>query len=132
MANISWTLTVQVDGRAESISSVTQTTEAVLSVQVAIEPGVIDQVVELAPGTAASIQLLVITSSLYGSTLKFRASDGSNHSEFVTLNAPQSYTNGSVGLFGVAPNQLLFTNSSGDEDDIANIEILLARDATPA
>ena len=81
------------------------------------------------PGSAAAIALLLVKSDRYGSDFSFTASDGSTDSSPVTLDAAQIYTNGSVALFGVDPQQLKLTNSSTDQT--AEIEIFVARDATP-
>lgn len=132
MANISWGVTVQVDGRVQmSASTAAHPAEAIESLLVTIAPGDTDTVVNLMPGAGASVHVLIIKSSFYGESgeLTFKVSDGATDSDPVTLNAPQTYTSGSVALFGLDPNQLKFTNSSATES--ANVAIFVARDATP-
>jgi len=132
MANISWGVTVQVDGRVQmSASTAAHPAEAIESLQVTIAPGDTDKVVDLMPGAGNSVHVLVIKSSFYGEQeeLKFKVSDGSTDSDPVTLSSPQAYAGGSVALFGLDPNQLKFTNSSTTES--ANVTIFVARDATP-
>jgi putative salt-induced outer membrane protein YdiY len=131
MANLSWAVTVQVDGRvAMSASTAATPVEATESLQVAIAPGDTDKVVDLMPGAGESLHVLVIKSSFYGDDeLSFKASDGATDSDPVTLSSPQAYTSGSAALFGLDPNQLKFTNTSTTET--ANVAIFVARDATP-
>ena len=74
--------------------------------------------------------MLAIKSSSYGAHLSFKASDGTTDSTMaVTLDSPQVFSGGSMALFGVAPQQLKFTNTSTDKP--ANVQIIVARDATP-
>jgi hypothetical protein len=130
MANISWVVNVQVDGRvAMSASTPAETAEAIESLQVTIAPGDTDKVVDLMPGAGSSVKLVVIKSSRYGEDLRFKASDGAADSDPVTLAAPQVYTAGSVALFGLNPNKLKFTNTSTTKG--AEVAIFVARDATP-
>lgn len=130
MANISWVVNVQVDGRvAMSASTAAETAEAIDSLQVTIAPEDTDKVVDLMPGPGSAVKLLIIKSSRYGDDLEFKASDGTSDSDPVTLTAPQVYAGGSVALFGLNPNQLKFTNTSATKG--ADIAIFVARDATP-
>jgi hypothetical protein len=133
MANISWAVTVQVDGRvAMSAATAATTVEATESLQVTIEPGDTDKVVDLMPGAGDAVHILAIKSTFYGAEgekVSFKASDGTNDSDPVTLSSPQAYTRGSVALFGLDPNQLKFTNTSTTKS--ADVAIFVARDATP-
>jgi hypothetical protein len=130
MANLSWAVNVQVDGRmAISASTPAEAAEAIESLQVTIAPGDTDKVVDLMPGAGSSVELIVIKSSRYGSDLDFKASDGTTDSDPVKLSAPQVYSRGSVALFGLDPNKLKFTNASATES--ADVAIFVARDATP-
>src|SRR4051812_46365783 len=71
-------------------------------VDVAIAPGDDAKVVNLQPGAAAQLRLLVIKSSFYGSELTYAASDGSDDSDAVTLDGPQVFIGpGAMALFGV-------------------------------
>ncbi len=130
MGTMSWSVNIQVRG-APAITAATaaQTVEAIDKVEVAIDPGDADKVVDLQPGGPAAIQLIMIRSNRYGAAYSFKASDGTADAAAVTLDAPQVFTGGSVALFGVAPRQLKFSNTSPDQT--ANVEIFVARDATP-
>ena len=130
MGSFSWTLSIQATGQSPiSVSQAAQAVEAVDRIVVSLAPGDTDKVVNIQPGSAAAIALLLVKSDRYGSDFSFTASDGSTDSSPVTLDAAQIYTNGSVALFGVDPQQLKLTNSSTDQT--AEIEIFVARDATP-
>ena len=82
--------------------------------------------VEVQPGGAGSIQLLVVTSSVYGADLKYTVNaDATDH----VLDQPHVLVGtGSVGLFGQEPEKLVFDNKTGQD---AQIQILVGRDATP-
>lgn len=85
-----------------------------------------DLEVELQPGGAGSIQLLVVKSNLYGTNLKYTVNaDTTDH----ILDQPHVLVGtGSVGLFGEEPEKLVFDNALGED---AQIQILVGRDATP-
>ena len=133
MATVSWAVTAQVDGRVAITASTPATpVEATDALKVTIKPGDTDKVVDLIPGAGDSIQVLVIKSSFYGAEgeeVSFKASNGTDDSDPVTLSSPQAYTQGSVALFGLDPNQLKFTNTSTSKN--ADVAIFVARDATP-
>lgn len=130
MASINWNLNVQATGQSPiSIATSAQVVEAIDRVEVTLDPGASDKIVDIQPGGAATVALMLITSNLYGTAFSFKASDGVSDSSAVTLDAPQIYSNGSVALFGVDPQQLKFSNTSPDQT--AQVEIFVARDATP-
>ncbi len=131
MATLSWSMTVQVtDSAALSISRSPIEAEGIDRIDVTIAPGDTNKLVNIQSGAANSIHLLTISSSSYGPHLSFKANDGAADSATtVILDSPQIFSGGSVALFGLAPRQLKFSNSSTDKP--ANIQILVARDATP-
>ncbi len=130
MAKMNWNVNIQITGvPGFTASTAAQPVEATDRVEVVINPGDTDKVVDIQPSDASEIQLILIKSSSYGADFSFMASDGSTDSTAVTLDAPQLFTAGSVVLFGIAPRQLKFSNTSSDQ--IANVEIFVARDATP-
>lgn len=130
MATLSWSLTIQVSGSAAvTLSRPPQEVEAIDRIEISIQPGDSDKVIDLQPGGSSAIHLLVIKSSAYGTHLSFKVSDGTTDSSSLTLDSPQIFSGGGVALFGVAPRQMKFTNSSSDKP--ASVEILVARDATP-
>jgi len=130
MATLSWNVNIQVTG-SPTITAGTAAlpVEATDRLEVLIEAGDTDKVVDIQPGPAAAILVLMIKSTRYGTDLTFKASDGGTDTAAVTLDAPQVFTGASAALFGVDPNQLKFTNSSVDQP--ATIEVFVARDATP-
>lgn len=130
MAQMSWTVSVQISGGPSiAASAAPQSVEATDRVAVTVAPGESDRVVELQPGAAAAIRLILIQSSRYGPDLTVKASDGVSDSEPIRLDGPQVLTAGTTALLGVAPRQLKVSNASADQD--AAIEVFVARDATP-
>jgi hypothetical protein len=130
MASIGWTLSVQVVGSPPlSVASAPVQAEAIDRVEVNIAPGDTDKVLDIQPGGVNAVRLLLVKSSDYGEHLSFKASDGATDSGKVVLDGPQLFSGGGVALLSVAPKQLKFTNTSGDKP--ANVEIHVARDATP-
>jgi hypothetical protein len=130
MATLTWSMTVQVSGSSSiSISRAPIAVEATDRIEVLIAPGDTAKVVEIQPGVAAAVHALVVTSTSYGSHLKFVVNDGTTDSSAVTLDSPQVFSGGSIAVFGVAPRRLKFTNTSADKP--ATVEVLVARDATP-
>jgi hypothetical protein len=104
--------------------------EAYDKIDVAIAPGDDDKVVNIQPGAAAQLRLLVIKSSLYATEVTYMASDGSDDSDPVTLDGPQLFIGpGAIALFGVDPKVLKFSNTHASQ--AAQVEILVGRDATP-
>lgn len=104
--------------------------EAYDKIDVAIAPGDNGKVVNIQPGTAAQLRLLVIKSSFYGTEVTYKASDGTGDSDAVTLDGPQLFVgSGAVALFGVDPKVLKFSNTHATQ--AAQVEILVGRDATP-
>ena len=82
--------------------------------------------VEVQPGGTGSIQLLVVTSSVYHADLKYTVN--ANATDRI-LDQPHILVGtGSVGLFGEEPEKLVFDNKTGQD---AQIQILVGRDATP-
>ena len=84
--------------------------------------------VEIQPGGAGSIQLLVVKSTLYGDALKYTVNADTTDR---VLDQPHVLVGtGSVGLYGEEPTKLVFANDLGEGKD-AQIHILVGRDATP-
>ena len=88
--------------------------EAYDRIDIEVNPGYSDKSVEVQPGAAAQVRLLVIKSSLYGAEIKYHARDGTTDSDEVTLDGP-----------------LQFSNTNTDPAKKTQIEILVGRDATP-
>lgn len=130
MASLSWSLTVQISGGPAVILTRPATEiEATDRIEVSIQPGDTDKLVDLQPGGSSAVHLLLIKSSSYGAHLSVTVGDGTTDAAPLTLDSPQIFSGGGVALFGVAPRQMKFTNTSSDKP--ASVEILVARDATP-
>jgi hypothetical protein len=93
---------------------------------VTVADGTSDLEVDLQPGGAGSIQLLVVKSNVYGEDLKYTVNaDTTDH----VLDQPHVLIGtGSVALYGAEPTKLVFDNGLGSD---AQIQILVGRDATP-
>lgn len=129
MADMTWTVSVQMSGGTTLTAAVAkQSVEATDSIEVTLAAATTDRVVQIQPGKAATIRLLVIKSSTYGSDLTYKVSDGASDSNAVPIDAPQVFSGGSVALFGVDPHQLKLSNASDKE---VTALIFVARDATP-
>lgn len=130
MAEMSWTVSVQMNGGTMlTAAAAKQSVEATDSIEVTLAPGTTDKVVEIQPGAASAVQLLIIKSSIYGSDLTYKMSDGTTDSGSVTIDAPQVLSAGSVALLGVDPRRLKLSNGSTTTE--ATVLIFVARDATP-
>lgn len=128
MPEMTWTLSVKVSGGPSLTAAADkQDVEATDSLEIVVAAGAADKVVDLQPGTADDLRLLVIRSSSYGGDLTYKVSDGATSSDVIALDAPQVFSGGNAGLFGRDPLKLEFSNS-GDED--VTVQILVARDAT--
>ncbi|MCW5618707.1 MAG: hypothetical protein KIS65_05795 [Nitrosomonas sp.] len=131
MANVSWSISIQVaGGPTVSAREGPIAAEATDRIEVSIAGGEVDKVVDLQPGPASGIHLLLIKSSQYGdgTEITFKVSDGVTDSPALVLAGPQFYSGGAVMLLGLDPQSLKFSNASADS---AEIEIFIARDATP-
>jgi len=130
MATLTWSITVSVSGsNPMAVSRAPVTVEATDRIEVEIAPSDANKIVDIQPGNTSALHLLLIKSSSYGAHLTFKVSDGATDSTAVTLDSPQVFSGGSVAVFGLAPRQLKFSNTSASTS--ANVEILVARDATP-
>lgn len=102
--------------------------EATDYLEVEVKPG--DLNVDIQPGEAKALRLLVIKSSVY-SDLEFTVNDGAgDSSEIVQLDGPQIFSGGAIALFAVKnPQKITFKNKS--QNETAKVEIFVGRDATP-
>jgi len=82
--------------------------------------------VELQPGGAGSIKLLIVRSDVYGEDLAYTVNAGTTDH---VLDQPHVLIGtGSVGLYGAEPTKLVSDNALGQD---AQVQILVGRDATP-
>jgi hypothetical protein len=106
----------------------TLTVDAYDKISVTVPDGASNLGVELQPGGAGSVRLLIVKSSLYGDALKYTVNTGTTDH---VLDGPHVLVGaGAVGLFGSEPTKLVFDNALGAGKD-AQIQILIGRDATP-
>lgn len=95
-----------------------------ISVDVPDQGGTLE--VDIQPGGAGSIQLLLVTSSVYGADLKYTVN--ADNTDRILDQPHVLVGSGSVALFGQEPEKLTFDNTTGED---AQIQILVGRDATP-
>lgn len=131
MANVSWSISIQVTG-GPTVTAMEGPikAEATDRIEVSIAAGDEDKEVSLQPGPASGIHLLLIKSSQYGdgTNITFKVNDGTADSAAIKLAGPQFYSGGAGVLFGRDPLSLKFSNASANP---AQIEVFIARDATP-
>jgi hypothetical protein len=127
MPKLNWSIALQVTGGPTMNTGQSGLDiEAVDRIDVTIDAGDTDKVVQIQPGAAGAVHLLVVTSDVYGPTLSFKASDGTTDSAKVVLDAPQLYAGGASALFATDPRQLKLTNAGPDP---AHMTVFVARDA---
>jgi hypothetical protein len=104
------------------------TVDAYDKISVTVPDGASDMEVEIQPGGAGSVRLLIVKSTQYGDELKYTVNTGTTEH---VLDEPHVLIGaGAVGLFGSEPTKLVFENALGAGKD-AQIQVLVARDATP-
>lgn len=129
MPELAWSVTIQIAGGASTATAApTSPVDAVDRVEVDIDDGAADRVVELQPGSSARVRLLHVRASKYGKELTFKASDGANDSDVVTLTEPALFTAGSIALLKHDPKTLKVSNGTGEA---VRVEVLVARNALP-
>ena len=107
-------------------SSRTVVVDAYDKISVTVPYGSSDLEVEIAPGAAGTVKLLLVTSSAYGEDLTYKVNaDAADHA----LDEPHVLTGaGAVALLDAAAAKLTFANALGSD---ADVQILIGRDATP-
>lgn len=134
MAIINWALNLQVVDGPKLVVSRSKTVEAYDKVEVTIEGGSTNKIVEVQPGIASSLNFLLITSSIYDPKLTYIVNDGTKDSPTaIKLDEPHLYLGvGAISVLGLAPKILKFTNGlTATDANKAVIQILVGRDATP-
>ena len=134
MANITYRLSIQVDGGPQLVESTQRLVQAYEKIDPGLDAGgagVAEVKVDLQPGAADKMVLMCVRSSLYAPEISVTASDGTADASPVVLSGPLILSGGAIALLGVAPKQLKFKNkgTAGDAKKKAQIEILVARDA---
>lgn len=122
---INVTLSVQVVEGPSIAATRTIDVDAYDKIQVRIEQGAAGKVVEVQPGGAGRVQLLVITSSEFSELLTYKVN---NAGADVILDAEQVFMgDGGVSLLGAVPETLAFTNALANDVDVV---ILVGRNAS--
>lgn len=123
---IKWSAQIDIAAGPKLSIGDTLEVEAYDKVAFSLDADATDVKVDLQPGGAGQVQLLVIKASAYDAGLTFSPDGGTTD---FTLDAPLILVGtGPVGLLGTAPKQLQWSNGT---DDVVMIDILIGRDATP-
>ena len=133
MATVNYGFSIQVAGGPQLVQSRATTVQAYDKIEVLLDPGTIDLVVDVQPGAASQVVLLAISSSLNDDKVTYKVADGGGDKGPFTLDSPQFFSGGAVAVFGASPKTLKFSNAhpAGDPTKEAAIEIFVGRDATP-
>lgn len=145
MADINLALNVSVVGGPQITVSRSKVVEAYDKIDVVIDPGgagANEKTVNIQPGSAALVNLLMIKSNIYGPEITYTVGDGTTDSSSISLDEPHLYSGSgmmSLFIFSATPAtnpkslNLKFknTNTAGNATKKASIEILVGRDATP-
>jgi len=94
-------------------------------VDISIANGAADEPVELQPGGAGQVQFLLVLASSYAPALSYKVNAAANPSRDLDRELLLA-GDGALGLLGAPPNQLLFTNATGQE---ISIRVLIGRNA---
>lgn len=122
---IAWTLSVQVTQGPKIADGKTIEVDAYDKVDVTIAAGT-NRTVQVQPGGAGQVQLLLVKASEYGTNLTYKVNDPANPS--IALDALLLLMgNGAVGLLGAAPTSLIFSNGLAND---VSIQVLVGRNAT--
>lgn len=135
MVTINWGLNVQVAGGPQLVVSQSKSVEAYDKIEVVIDPsgGVTEVSLDIQPGKGTQVDFLLIKSSLYGSQLTYKVSDGTAVSKEITLGETHIYSGTMITALLPDPKILKFKNNhpAADATKKAAIEILVGRKATP-
>jgi hypothetical protein len=130
MATLNYSIGIQVANGPQIAVTRSREIEAFDKLDVPLDPGT-DVVVDLQPGAAAKVMMLLIKPSTAAKELTVKVSDGSTDSPELTLEEPQLFVGDSLKLFGVDPTSLKLKNAfpANDATKKATIEIFVARKA---
>lgn len=124
------TFKVEVSGAGTSSASHIYEAEAFDKIEVSVPAGALGSPealeVEVQPGAAGQVELLLISSDTYNDLLTYSVPTGSTD---VPLDAPHLLVGaGAVGLLGAAPNSITFSN---ENEAPVEVKILVGRAAVP-
>ncbi len=122
---LSWTFSVQAVGGPRIATSSDLDVDAYDKIQALVTAGG-DATVELQPGAAGRVQLLLVASTEYDDTLTYKVNDPAGTA--IKLDGQLLLLgDGAVGLLGAPPAKLIFHNGMTKD---ATIQILIGRKAT--
>lgn len=134
MPAVKLSINIAVNGGPTLAVNSTENVEAYDVIEVTV-PADAKRTVQLQPAVAASVNLLLIQSDLYGSEITYTATDGNSDSKTVDLLGPQLFGRGVLALFGTEMLSLKLANShpvpaAGAPSRDAHVQILVGRRAT--
>jgi hypothetical protein len=134
MTKVNFSYSIQITGGPTIARAFATNVDAYDKIELTLDPGAADVVVDVQPGAASQVGLLALSSSLNDDKVTYKVTDGvaADKGPF-TLDAPQLFSGGAIAAIGVAPKTLKFSNAhpAGDPTKKATIEIFVGRDATP-
>ena len=131
MATLSLNIGIQVTNGPQINVNRSREIEAFDKVDVSLAGGA-SATVDLQPGTADQIALLLIKSSKYDKKITFKLKSAAADSQELTLAEPQAFVNDGTTLFKVDPAKVELKNGlAADPGNKADIEIFVARRAQP-
>jgi hypothetical protein len=95
-------------------------------VDVSIDDGAADEAVELQPGGAGQVQFLLVVADSYDPALSYKVNAAGNPSHDLDREL-LLVGEGALGLLDDAPNELLFSNATGQA---ISVRVLIGRNAT--
>lgn len=131
MSTINVTANIAVAGGPSLAFKRTLTADAYELLDLTVPSGATDLKVELQPGSG--VALLAVTADWYGPELSFRAAKTAAATVF-DLDQPFLLAGGALAAFGATQPQTLYLSNAtaGAKAKDAQVQILVARDATPA
>ena len=126
MENVNWAVHVDVPSGPKLTAANTIAVEAYDKVNLTLDANATKVKVDIQPGAAGQVKLLMITASAYDTKITYSTDAGTTK---VALDAPQVLIgSGAVGLLKPDPKTWQWDN--GTADPVA-IQIFVVRDATP-
>lgn len=95
-------------------------------IDVSIADTATDEAVEVQPGGAGQARFLLVLAGSYDPPLSYKVNSAANPSHDLDREMLLA-GDGAIGLLGAPPNQLLFTNTTGQA---ISVQVLVGRNAT--
>ena len=114
---MTWTVTIQVAGGPTLADSQTLTVDAYDLVEMVIPDNAAGKAIQVQPGEASQVRLLLIKASAYGDKLTYSVGAAeADEAKRIPLDTLQLLLGkGSVGLYGKAPQTFFFYNTLGKD-----------------